>query len=101
MRREREDVNAHLLGVGEAYGYDNSPALEIDLPHTGLDERQRQTRVQLEHVVRRVVDHVAHAPEDPSSLLLDPQANELERVVLVLAELRQRRTAHRERGAAL
>ena len=67
-----------IAGVGEALRDDDSPALEIHLPHAGLDERQRQARVELEHVVRRVVEHVPDAAEHAAALLLDGEPDELE-----------------------
>src|SRR5207248_6133589 len=60
-----------------------------------------RTRVELEHVVRRVVDHIGDPAQEPPSLLFHREADELERVVLVLAERWQARARDRERCPAL
>ena len=53
----------------------------------GFDERKGHARVELEHVVGRVLEHVANSSEDTSVLLLDAQADEIEDVELVGSEL--------------
>ena len=90
------------VGVYEPRGDDDSPAGEIHLPDACLDEGQRHTRVELEHVVRRVLEYLAHLSELPPVLLLDREPDELEDVELVpVGELRERCARNRELGAAL
>ena len=87
VRDEGEDVDAHGLGYsGSAnpVGDDDPPAGQIHLPDARLDEGQRRAGVELEHVVGRVLEHLAHPPELPSALLLDVEPDELEDVELVL-----------------
>src|SRR5438309_3279829 len=86
----------------EPHGDDDSPAGEIRLPDARLDERQRRAGVELEHVVRRVLEYLPHLSEQLSVLILHTQSYELEDIELVvLAELRQARACDRELGSAL
>ena len=59
-------------------------ALEIDLAYAGLDERERQPGIELEHVVRDARRDLGDAAERAAALLLDLEAEELESVVLAL-----------------
>ena len=73
---------------------------EIDLPHARVDERQREARVELEDVVRRAGRDLGDAAQLLAALLLDLEADELERVVLALGRLGQLFALDLDRGAA-
>src|SRR5256885_3550618 len=86
-----------LFRVCEPRGDDDSPAGQIDLADARLDEGQRRAGVELEHVVPRVLEYLAHPPEQAPALLLDAEPDELEDVELVLVvELRKRRACDGE-----
>jgi hypothetical protein len=93
---------AGLFRIYESHRDDDSPAGQIHLPDARLDEGQRRAGVQLEHVVPRVLEYLAHLPEQASVLLLDAKPDELEDVELVLvAELGECGASDGELGSAL
>ena len=89
-----------LASVGKAARDVDSARVEVHLPDAGADERQQQSRVELEHVVGRAGDDRGDSPERPPALLLDREADELELVLLVLAGGRQLVARNRELGSA-
>jgi hypothetical protein len=73
-----EDVDTHpvLIYWGrEACGDDDLPALQIHLPHAGLDERQSAPESALEHVMQGN-EHLLHPPEHPAALFFDQKPDE-------------------------
>jgi hypothetical protein len=90
-----------LPGVHEAACDNDSPRCQIDLQDARLDEWQEDAAVELENVVRDTRLDALHAPELPSALLLDLEADQLERVVRARFELGQRGARHGQLGAAL
>src|SRR5438094_7988289 len=80
---------------------DEDPApFEVDVEHAGVDERERDFRIELEDVVTEPRLDRGHAAELAAALLLDGDPDELERVVLVLARLRQLRARDAQLGSA-
>src|SRR2546430_8485503 len=74
--------------------------LEIDFAHAGLDEREGESGIEVEHVVRNAGRHLGDPAEHAAALLLDLETDELEGVVLALHRRRQRLARHGKVGAA-
>src|SRR2546429_9451220 len=74
--------------------------LEIDFAHAGLDEREGESGIELEHVVRNAGRHLGDPAEHAAALLLDLETDELEGVVLALHRRRQRPARPGKAGAA-
>ena len=81
-------VLTRLVGLIEARLHNDSPRVEIDLPHACFDQGEQETTLQLEDVVRDARLDVRHPSEGLSVGALDVEADELEDVVL--ARLRRR-----------
>src|SRR5262249_29172968 len=74
--------------------------LEVDLADARLDQRQRESGVEFEHVVCDRRRHMYDPPERATAFLLDLEADELEDVVLVLGRRGQLVSADGQLGAA-
>jgi hypothetical protein len=74
--------------------------LEVDREHAILDERERESGVELEYVVRHTRGDVLHATERTAALLFDREPDELEDVVLAVSRRRQLGSRHREDRAS-
>src|SRR5262249_42834809 len=106
VRDESEDVElqgrprSRLPMRCETTRNQDASVREVDLEHAGIDERQREARVELEHVVGDPRPHRGHLPELAAALFLHREPVELERVVLVVPGRRELRARHAELGAA-
>src|SRR5438874_1823134 len=101
-RQDRSRANALVRITRRCEtGRDDDPAaVEIDLPHAGLDKRQGRPRVELEHVVHDAGRDLRDPPEGAAALLFDLEADELEGVILALPGWRQLVLPNRELGTA-
>src|SRR5690242_6337918 len=90
-----------VAGLGRESRCDHYPSAgQVDLTDAGLDERQREPGVELEHVVRDARGDLGYPPEGATAFFLDRQADQLEGVVLALRRRRQRLASNRDLGAA-
>src|SRR5581483_6877763 len=87
------------LPACESGGDDDATRLEVDLAHALLVHRQREPRVELEHVVRDARRDSGHRPEAAAALLHHLQADELEDVVGALRRLRKLRAGNGQLSA--
>ena len=75
MGYEREDVEAQglsrlVISRRKTGRHQDSAPVEVDLSDTGLDEREQDSRVELQRVVGRARDDVGDDTELPAPLLL-------------------------------
>ena len=75
MGYEREDVEAQglsrlVISRRKTGRHQDSAPVEVDLSDTGLDEREQDSRVELQRVVGRAWDDIGDETEPPAPLLL-------------------------------
>src|SRR5687768_11169909 len=89
-----------LSGVAEPARHLDSRAIEVYLLHARFDERERQSRVELEHVVGDAVSDLGDAAERAPSLFLYREADEVDDVERVWIGRRQLGARDLDLGAA-
>ena len=104
MGKQSEDIELQsrlrLARVGESWGDHDAPTLDVHRPNAFRNEREHESRIELEHVVRGPRGHVDDAAELSSLLVLDRQADELEDVVRPLLRRRELVDGDLDHGAS-